>query len=150
MDTEERDRTHRREGRANLTWERISRENMWNLEYAIELIFEAIWVKQQLIRIQQDRLDKPPNRDTKIRAELKAMQRMIREARNLTSIAEDFLTMHSWHKEAWRRRREETGNGQEVIRKRMEDEPISNGVGQEQQQGRQGEERQTTPMTRRK
>ena len=132
------DRTQRREGRANLTWERINRENMWNLEHAIEVIFEAIWVKQQLIRIQQDRLDKPPNRDIKIRTELRAMQRLTREARKLTSMAEDLLEIHSWHKETWQRRREETGDGQEVIRKRMEDEPTSNGVGQEQHQGRQG------------
>ena len=106
---------------------------------------EAIWVEQQLIQIQQDRLDRSPSHDTNVRAELKATQRMIREAKKLTSTAKDLLTVYSWHKETWQRRREETGDGHERERQEL---PESNGVRQEKHQGRKGEEQQITPQVK--
>ena len=96
------------EEQEDLTLERTIQENEWNIRYAMRTMHEAIWVKQQLIQIQQDRLDQSPSHDTNIRAELRATQRMIREAKKLTSTAKDLLTVYSWHKETWQRRREET------------------------------------------
>ena len=117
------------EEQEDLTLERTIQENEWNIRYAMRTMHEAIWVKQQLIQIQQDRLDQSPSHDINIRAELRATQRMIREAEELTSTAKDLLTVYSWHKETWQRRM-------------GEEQPTSNGVGQEEDQERQGEEQQ--------
>ena len=128
----ERDRTRRMEEQEDLTLERTIQENEWNIKYAMRTMHEAIWVKQQLIQIQQDRLDQSPSHDINIRTELRTTQRMIREAEELTSTAKDLLTVYSWHKEAWQRRM-------------GEEQPKSHGVGQENQE-RQEEEQQNIPQ----
>ena len=133
----QRDRTRRMEEQEDLTLERTIQENEWNIKYAMRIMHEAIWVEQQLIQIQQDRLDQSPSHDINIRTELRTTQRMIREAEELTSTAKDLLTVYSWHKEAWQR-----GWRKEQL--------TSNGAGQEDK-GRKGEKQQTRlPRSRRK
>ena len=147
--TRGRDRTHKMEEQEDLTLEKTIQENEWNIRYAMRTMHEAIWVKQQLIQIQQERLDRSPSYDTNVRAELRATQRMIREAEKLTSTAKDLLTVYSWHKETWQRRREDTEDAHEVIREMTRDErPIPNGVGQEEHQGRKEEKQQITPQVK--
>ena len=59
------------EEQEDLTLERTIQENEWNIKYAMRTMHEAIWVKQQLIQIQQDRLDQSPSHDIDIRTELR-------------------------------------------------------------------------------
>ena len=112
------------EEQEDLTPERTIQENEWNIRYAMRIIHEAIWVEQQVIQIRQDRLDRSPSHDTNIQAELRATQRMVRQAKKLANTAEDLLTVYNWHKETWQERRETTEE-MHIREKRAESNPYS-------------------------
>ena len=71
----------------------------------------------------------------------------VQKGQSLAGIAGTVPWMSRYH--TWQRRREETKNGHEAIREMTgEEQPIPNGVGQEDYEGRKGEEQRNTPQVK--